>query len=59
MSETLGRRSRILIADDERDIREVLCDLLGGAYDCTAVGTAEEALGLLARGGSTSSSATS
>ena len=50
MSETLGRRSRILIADDERDIREVLCDLLGGAYDCTAVGTAEEALGRLRAG---------
>ena len=44
MSETLGRRSRILIADDEQEIREVLCDLLGDEHDCTAVGTAEEAL---------------
>ena len=47
MSETLGGRVRILVVDDEPDIREVLTDLLGGAYACTAAGSAEEALGLL------------
>jgi response regulator RpfG family c-di-GMP phosphodiesterase len=44
MSKTLGRRARVLIADDEREIREVLRDLLSPAYDCTPVSSAEEAL---------------
>jgi response regulator RpfG family c-di-GMP phosphodiesterase len=44
MSKTLGRRARVLIADDEREIREVLRDLLSPAYDCTTVQSAEEAL---------------
>ena len=44
MSKTLGRRARVLIADDEPEIRNVLYDLLSPAYDCAAVGSAEEAL---------------
>ncbi|MDQ3803441.1 MAG: response regulator [Acidobacteriota bacterium] len=44
MSKTLGRRARVLIADDEREIREVLRDLLNPTYDCTTVSSAEEAL---------------
>lgn len=44
MSETLGRRARVLVADDEPEIRDVLRDLLGPAYECVAVGSAEEAL---------------
>ncbi|HVF41719.1 MAG TPA: HD domain-containing phosphohydrolase [Pyrinomonadaceae bacterium] len=44
MSETLGRISRVLVADDEPEIRDVLYDLLSPAYECTAVGSAEEAL---------------
>ncbi|HEV3470421.1 MAG TPA: HD domain-containing phosphohydrolase [Pyrinomonadaceae bacterium] len=47
MSKTLGRRARVLIADDEREIREVLCDLLSPAYECTTVSSAEEALARL------------
>jgi response regulator RpfG family c-di-GMP phosphodiesterase len=50
MSETLGRRARVLVADDEPEIRDVLFDLLSPAYDCAAVGSAEEAL-LYLRGG--------
>ncbi len=44
MSKTLGRRARVLIADDEREIRGVLRDLLSTAYACTTVSSAEEAL---------------
>src|SRR5437763_12222339 len=47
MSKTMGRRARVLIADDEPEIRNVLYDLLSPAYDCSAVGSAEEALALL------------
>ncbi|MCA1632335.1 MAG: response regulator [Acidobacteria bacterium] len=47
MSETLGRRSRILIADDETEIREVLFDLLSPVYQCFTVSSAEEALAQL------------
>lgn len=39
--------TRILIADDEPEVRGVLCDLFGAAYDCHAVGSAEEALAAL------------
>jgi response regulator RpfG family c-di-GMP phosphodiesterase len=46
MSKTLGR-ARVLIADDEPEIRAVLSDLLGRRYECTAVGSAEEALACL------------
>lgn len=44
MSEVRGGKARILITDDEPEIREVLFDLLSAEYDCTAVGSAEEAL---------------
>jgi response regulator RpfG family c-di-GMP phosphodiesterase len=50
MSETLGRRARVLVADDEPEIRDVLCDLLRPAYECVAVGSAEEALSRLRNG---------
>ena len=50
MSKTLGTRARILVADDEPEIRHVLSDLLSPLYDCAAVGSAEEAVELL-RGG--------
>lgn len=44
-----GRRpkGRILIADDERQIREILMELLSQDYECRAVSSAEEALSLL------------
>jgi response regulator RpfG family c-di-GMP phosphodiesterase len=37
-------KPRILIVDDERDIGEVLSDLLSESYECTCAGSAEEAL---------------
>jgi putative two-component system response regulator len=51
MSITLGRRARVLIADDEPEIRNVLSDLLSTAHDCMAVGSAEEALASLCEHG--------
>ena len=50
MSETMGTTARILVADDEPEIRHVLADLLSPLYDCEAVGSAEEALELLGGG---------
>jgi response regulator RpfG family c-di-GMP phosphodiesterase len=50
MSMTLGRRARVLIADDEPEIRDVLSDLLSPIYDCTPVGSAEDALERLREG---------
>lgn len=44
MAETSGQRSRVLIVDDEPDIREMLCDLLGFDYECAAAPSAEDAL---------------
>jgi diguanylate cyclase (GGDEF)-like protein/PAS domain S-box-containing protein len=41
------KRARILIADDDAQIREVLHELLGDDYDCAEVSSAEEALALL------------
>jgi diguanylate cyclase (GGDEF)-like protein/PAS domain S-box-containing protein len=49
MQETKDRRARILIADDDAQIREVLHELLGDDYDCAEVSSAEEALSLLPR----------
>src|ERR1044072_7378111 len=46
MSKTLGI-SRVLIADDEPEIRAVLSDLLSRRYECTTVDSAEEALACL------------
>ncbi len=44
MFETSNKRARILIADDERPIRELLVALLSENHDCVEVGSAEEAL---------------
>jgi diguanylate cyclase (GGDEF)-like protein/PAS domain S-box-containing protein len=43
------KRARILIADDDAQIREVLHELLGNDYECAEVSSAEEALLLLQR----------
>jgi len=37
-------KCRILIVDDEREITEILADLLSTDYECMAAGSAEEAL---------------
>ena len=51
MPEASGRRARVLIVDDEPEIREMLCDLLGIDYECEGASSAEEALALLPGGG--------
>jgi putative nucleotidyltransferase with HDIG domain len=48
MLEASTERARVLIVDDERDIRELLCELLSLDYRCAARSSAEEALALLA-----------
>ena len=47
MLEASGARARVLVVDDEPDIRDILCDLLGFDYHCASVSSAEEALELL------------
>ena len=51
MDETLGSRARVLVADDETEIRHVLYDLLSPLYDCDVVASAEEAVERLREGG--------
>ena len=43
-----GRSARILIADDDREIRDVLREFLRGHYECETARSAEEALDLIA-----------
>jgi diguanylate cyclase (GGDEF)-like protein len=40
-------KARILIIDDEAEIRNLLSGMLSESYECTATGSAEEALSLL------------
>lgn len=49
MNNRSGGEVRILIIDDEPAIRNVLSEILCENYDCTAVGSAEEALEILER----------
>lgn len=44
-----NQKARILIIDDESLIRNILSDILSENYDCTSVGSAEEALEILER----------
>ena len=37
----------VLIVEDEPVVRAVLCEILADSYECVAVGSAEEGLGLL------------
>jgi diguanylate cyclase (GGDEF)-like protein len=41
-------KPKLLIIDDEEQIRNLLKDLLGGTYDCSTASSAEEALAALA-----------
>jgi cyclic di-GMP phosphodiesterase len=50
MLEVIDGKVRILVVDDEPEIRDVLCELLGDRYECVAASSAEEALALM-RGG--------
>jgi len=47
MSEAGVGKARILVADDEPHIREILCERLGEEYVCAQAGSAEDALGQL------------
>ncbi|MBA3768808.1 MAG: response regulator, partial [Acidobacteria bacterium] len=47
MNEIKKGRARILIIDDEPEVRSVLCDLLGASYECAGACSAREALALL------------
>ncbi|MDT4968257.1 MAG: hypothetical protein QOJ64_2994 [Acidobacteriota bacterium] len=47
MSVVRDKKPRILIADDDQQIRDVLVELLGDDFDCDAVSSAEEALAVL------------
>jgi putative nucleotidyltransferase with HDIG domain len=46
MPETIAQ-PRLLIVDDEVEVRSVLCDLLGDMYQCAEAASAEEALAQL------------
>src|SRR5215213_8892419 len=41
------QKPRVLIIDDEEQIRHLLIDVLGSSYDCSDAGSAEEALAAL------------
>src|ERR1044072_5800961 len=41
------QKPKVLIIDDEEQIRHLLIDVLGNAYDCSDAGSAEEALAAL------------
>src|ERR1700752_5291269 len=42
------QKSKVLIIDDEEQIRNLLIDVLGNTYQCSDAGSAEEALAALA-----------
>jgi DNA-binding NtrC family response regulator len=42
---------KVLVVEDEPTVRDLLCEILGHDYECIAVRTAEEGLGLLTSGG--------
>lgn len=47
MSNNNDNRARLLIVDDEAEIRNVLCELFGSDYHCAMASSAEEALDTL------------
>lgn len=46
MNEDKNSKGQVLIVDDEKDIRDILCDTLADQFDCVAVSSAEDALEL-------------
>ncbi|HEV3469524.1 MAG TPA: HD domain-containing phosphohydrolase [Pyrinomonadaceae bacterium] len=50
MFETEVGRPRLLVADDDAEVRAILSEFLCRDYDCEVVGSAEEALALLRAG---------
>ncbi len=49
MPQSKNPKARLLVVDDEPEIRNVLHEFLGEAYQCVVVASAEEALALLAQ----------
>ena len=49
MTDREDKKARILIADDDEQIRDVLHELLSDHYECTEVSSAEEALDTIGR----------
>lgn len=49
MSDETKTKPRILVVDDEPEIRDVLCELLGYDYECVSAPSAEEALTMLGK----------
>ena len=47
MIEEMNIRHRILVVDDEPEIRDVLCELLSSDYECAPASSAEDALTIL------------
>src|SRR5215216_4682749 len=47
MNPGLSQRAKLLIIDDEWQIRNLLVDLLGSVYDCSEASSAEDALAAL------------
>jgi diguanylate cyclase (GGDEF)-like protein len=47
MSETVKNRARILVIDDEPQIRTILLEILGDYYDCQTASSAEDGLEVL------------
>ncbi len=45
-----NERARLLVVDDESEIRSVLCEVLGHDYECASASSAEEALEALRAG---------
>jgi response regulator RpfG family c-di-GMP phosphodiesterase len=50
MLEASFAKARILVVDDEPEIRDVLCELLSDRYECIPASSAEEALALIRKG---------
>ena len=50
MLEAIPGKVRILVVDDEPEIRDVLCELLSDRYECVPAASAEEALALMREG---------
>ena len=49
MEPVKNSKPKLLIIDDEKQIRDLLVDLLGSFYDCSDAGSAEEALTALSK----------
>jgi DNA-binding NtrC family response regulator len=47
MRDSENHKARVLIVDDQPEIRDILYGILSGSYSCSTAGSAEEALAIL------------